>query len=417
MGYEQDRFVDSFSPDLVCSICLCVLEDPVECKSCETNFCKECIDLWKSKNNLCPNKCQLSLQKSHRFLRSVLDNLKLKCSNTSFGCDQIITIERLKIHETQQCLYRRVQCCYPECREYFLHSEINGHEANCEHRIHICEQCGEAMKFLNHSEHNCISALATKLQTLLQTHKDNLKKLETIEKSCKNKIPLAKGEVHHGIYCNKCGMNPIVGVRHICLTCENYNLCWKCFGNDHNEHRFLQIADVGEHERITCDGCFTCPLKGIRYRCMTCQDFGNFYKDMCHNCMVNKGHILGHNYYTWCHFSVTVTPQVPERIGYRNDDILVRSWEIFNNSTQEINGLELTCISGDTCSKVYLAKKYNFYYSDVIIWPKTGRIITIKERIFQPIKGIHKCQLRMSTLERCSTFGPILMYELYILPS
>ena len=109
-----------------------------------------------------------------------------------------------------------------------------------------------------------------------------------------------------------------------------------------------------------------------------------------------------------------VTPLVPEKISYREGDLLIRVWEIFNNSTQEIKNLELMSISGDTCSKFYLARKYYFSFPEFVLLPKSSAVLTLKEKIFQTIPGIYKCQLRMSTVSRISPFGPLLTYELAI---
>lgn len=44
-----------------------------------------------------------------------------------------------------------------------------------------------------------------------------------------------------------------------------------------------QAAQV--HERITCDGCHTVPIQGIRYKCSVCPDF-----DFCEKCEAEKQH-------------------------------------------------------------------------------------------------------------------------------
>jgi hypothetical protein len=44
-----------------------------------------------------------------------------------------------------------------------------------------------------------------------------------------------------------------------------------------------QAAQV--HNRVTCDGCQTHPIQGIRYKCSVCPDF-----DMCEKCEAETGH-------------------------------------------------------------------------------------------------------------------------------
>ena len=108
---------------------------------------------------------------------------------------------------------------------------------------------------------------------------------------------------------------------------------------------------------------------------------------------------------------------MPAHIGYKENETLVREWDIFNNSTQEIRGLELTSIAGDTCSKEYLARNYYYHFPEFLLMPKSSGVITLKDKIFQSIPGVYKCELKMSTTERISAFGHSLTYELAIINS
>ena len=50
---------------------------------------------------------------------------------------------------------------------------------------------------------------------------------------------------HHGIKCNKCGANPIIGHRYKCSLCKNYNLCQICeeknFETQEHKHNFIKM--------------------------------------------------------------------------------------------------------------------------------------------------------------------------------
>ena len=47
---------------------------------------------------------------------------------------------------------------------------------------------------------------------------------------------------HIGIKCSECGVNPIVGFRYKCMSCNNYNLCENCESNDiHSYHNFIKL--------------------------------------------------------------------------------------------------------------------------------------------------------------------------------
>ena len=39
------------------------------------------------------------------------------------------------------------------------------------------------------------------------------------------------------------------------------------------------------HQNIKCDICGKCPIEGIRYKCLECNDF-----DLCENCESVHGH-------------------------------------------------------------------------------------------------------------------------------
>lgn len=52
---------------------------------------------------------------------------------------------------------------------------------------------------------------------------------------------------HHGIKCNKCGKNPIIGYRYKCSICKNYNLCENCeeknYETEEHSHNFIKMRN------------------------------------------------------------------------------------------------------------------------------------------------------------------------------
>ena len=119
----------------------------------------------------------------------------------------------------------------------------------------------------------------------------------------------------------------------------------------------------------------------------------------------------------WVPYSVFVTARVPAQIGYKENETLVREWDIFNNSTQEIRGLQLSSVAGDTCSKEYAARNYYYNFPEFLLMPKARGVVTLRDKVFQSIPGVYKCEMKMSTAERLSMFGPGLTYELAIINS
>jgi hypothetical protein len=56
-----------------------------------------------------------------------------------------------------------------------------------------------------------------------------------------------KEEVHNGISCDGCGLNPILGVRYRCSVCPDYDLCASCeVTTDHDSnHSFIKMVRAG----------------------------------------------------------------------------------------------------------------------------------------------------------------------------
>ena len=93
---ENKEYFNHVKDDIYCSICLGLLNDPKLCQKCETPFCKECINKWKEKNELCPNRCSsIILVDIHRLLKNTLDKIKL---NLSCGCQ--ISLLHYSTHKT-----------------------------------------------------------------------------------------------------------------------------------------------------------------------------------------------------------------------------------------------------------------------------------------------------------------------------
>ncbi|KAI8877423.1 hypothetical protein K501DRAFT_230268 [Backusella circina FSU 941] len=120
---------------------------------------------------------------------------------------------------------------------------------------------------------------------------------------------------HMDYMCDYCDAY-IVGVRHRCSACPDFDLCHSCFGivkDNHPDHPFITylvgtqapqekikqqqqkkksqpvaFSEQTTHHGVHCDNCH-CLVKGIRYKCGHCPDF-----DLCERCESTSSHDKTH---------------------------------------------------------------------------------------------------------------------------
>ena len=86
---------------ILCPICEGIVNIPYECLECQNNFCKNCIEKWKLKNNNCPFRCKELNLIHNRFLENILSELlKFKCDKE---CDEIINYKDIDKHYNGEC--------------------------------------------------------------------------------------------------------------------------------------------------------------------------------------------------------------------------------------------------------------------------------------------------------------------------
>lgn len=145
---------------ITCSICLEVLQEPVQCVNNEHYFCKKCISEHLTRSQTCPTcRDELTpdtLRPVSRVLRNLLQQLQYsRCMYASRGCTSTVKYEDLLSHH-EECGFAPVRCSYGECEVTVNKQDVASHQESCEYRSVTCEECLEAMKKRDYEKHSCV---------------------------------------------------------------------------------------------------------------------------------------------------------------------------------------------------------------------------------------------------------------------
>jgi len=119
---------------ITCQICLMVLQEPQECDKCQNQFCKACVAEWLTrqrsfyKSKECPFRCRdFKQQRSHKFVRQMLAELKFDCPNAGLGCGKLLELTQFEGHE-RECMYEVERCtAYQHCKVERMRHEVLSH--------------------------------------------------------------------------------------------------------------------------------------------------------------------------------------------------------------------------------------------------------------------------------------------------
>lgn len=161
--FDVEKFDSPPDPDLVCCICQCVLDGPVE-SPCRHVFCKVCIETWLHHNRNCPT-CRHRLKKRHLkpilpIVQNMLNRLLMFCDFRNNGCREKVPLEMYDKH-INECDFKMMECKYEKCFESVLRKFLKKHEEEeCEHREKLCtDVCGLMIPVRIYDNHDCVEEL------------------------------------------------------------------------------------------------------------------------------------------------------------------------------------------------------------------------------------------------------------------
>lgn len=169
MGMDVERFVD-VNPELICSICHEVLDNPME-TPCRHIYCSSCIYNWVNRSITRENNCPTcrtkvghdSIRPALPIIKNILAKQKMHCDCFARGCKEVVTMEKMKQH-LEVCPYQPIPCCHDECSALVMRKNIEKHERSCVKRKVVCPiGCGSLVVFEEAHNHGCVSILKRQL--------------------------------------------------------------------------------------------------------------------------------------------------------------------------------------------------------------------------------------------------------------
>jgi len=106
MGFDIERFINPIDDEFICAICNGVFEQPLQIFPCQHIYCSTCLNQWLESNKsepTCPQDREViyeSFVKTPRVINNILAKFLIKCQFSGEGCDVVIKLDQLVLHES-----------------------------------------------------------------------------------------------------------------------------------------------------------------------------------------------------------------------------------------------------------------------------------------------------------------------------
>ncbi len=160
-GYDTARFQSTVDDGFICSICLGVLKNPMQCDHNEHYFCSGCIKKHLEKTShscpVCQDKLTVeTLRKAPRIVADCVSRYKINCDHAARGCDAVLELGALQAH-VHDCDFMPVPCSNDGCDEVVNKCDVKQHELDlCRFKTTTCDDCGEKMPHNKYGGHGCV---------------------------------------------------------------------------------------------------------------------------------------------------------------------------------------------------------------------------------------------------------------------
>ena len=160
-GYDTARFHCTVDDNFICSICLGVLKNPMQCENNEHYFCSGCIKKHLEKTShscpACQDKLTVeTLRKAPRVVVDLISRYKISCDHQTRGCEAVLELGQLQAH-VKDCDFMPVFCSNEGCDEVISKRDVEHHERElCRFKTKTCDDCKEKMPHHKYDAHGCV---------------------------------------------------------------------------------------------------------------------------------------------------------------------------------------------------------------------------------------------------------------------
>lgn len=152
---DPDLVVDAArSDEFRCAACYQLVKEPVS-HGCAHFVCRGCNDRRPLEDrNKCP-QCRAHIASGpypNLAVAQFLRNLLVHCVHKPHGCTHQHAYHEQAVH-LAKCTFVPVKCKWPECTHIAAKTQIGRHEAYCEYKTKVCDECKEEYRDSHKSGH------------------------------------------------------------------------------------------------------------------------------------------------------------------------------------------------------------------------------------------------------------------------
>jgi len=309
---------EKLSEELICSICLDIVNNPITCGKCSSPFGLKCIEDWFTRDKRCPKQCEFERSEFSLLLKRLVNKFEFYCFYKTNGCNKIIEYENFNKH-VNSCEFANYKCTIPGCNEIGPKNYIIEHLTlkKCEHELETCNNCKLVMKrkdFHHHKENlkYCLDECQRQIYNLQEENNQIKKRNYELEYNVhhskrqnnqlkkllkENNIETKLVDIH---YPRSKSLEKLTKKKSIHILSDNYNIntdrkLISFLQNTNQCSHELKLEEYSKNKNLSCVSCLKDHIR-VTWGCRICNFdvclicFDKEHKNESISCL--KGHFI-----------------------------------------------------------------------------------------------------------------------------